>query len=82
MKLVVGPGIIEKYMPGWPTVPKAEFHLADVEYGTRPVVELSKDMFTLDVGGLRAYDYFEDGSFYVLDAPGVCYPLYERLYDR
>ncbi|KAI1123111.1 beta-lactamase-like protein [Nemania abortiva] len=67
-ELIVGPGIKERYMPGWPTVPEADFSEADV--AGRLITGLEPDSFNLDVGGLRAHDYFGDGSFYLLDAPG------------
>ncbi|KAF6836765.1 metallo-beta-lactamase superfamily protein [Colletotrichum plurivorum] len=66
--LVVGPGIKDEYMPGWPANPVAQFHEADV--AGRKVVGLEIDDFKLDIGGLKAHDYFGDGSFYLLDAPG------------
>ncbi|KAJ7151136.1 hypothetical protein C8R46DRAFT_1007946 [Mycena filopes] len=36
----------------------------------RKLVHLDFDTSTLVIGGLRALDYFEDGSFYILDVPG------------
>ena len=36
----------------------------------RPTREIEFDN-ALDIGGFRAFDYFGDGSFYLLDAPGV-----------
>jgi hypothetical protein len=35
------------------------------------VREISFDESDLEIGGFRALDYFGDGSFYLLDAPGV-----------
>jgi len=57
-------------MPGWPVVPNAEFKESDIS--GREVVSLSTDSFNLTIGGFKAIDYFGDGSFYILDAPGVC----------
>lgn len=56
-------------MPGWPQIPTAEFN--EVDIAGRDVVEISSDRFTIDVGGLKGYDYFGDGSFYLINAPGV-----------
>ena len=56
-------------MPGWPTVPHAEFTEKDI--GDREVIDLAESKFTADVGKLKGYDYFGDGSFYILNAPGV-----------
>jgi hypothetical protein len=35
------------------------------------MVRLNLDEGSLEIGGFKAHDYFEDGSFYVLDVPGV-----------
>ena len=66
-------------MPGWPTNASSEFNEADI-YGHN-VVELSQSKFNVDVGGMRCFDYFEDGSFYVLLAPGVSLFLDPILQD-
>jgi len=56
-------------MPGWPTVPDADFRETDVV--GREVVGLEEADFDIEIERLRAYDYFGDGSFYLLNAPGV-----------
>ncbi|KAJ3531244.1 hypothetical protein NM208_g8960 [Fusarium decemcellulare] len=68
VKLIVGPGLKEAQMPGWPANSSAEINEADV--AGREVVEIAESQFTADVGGMPGYDYFGDGSFYLLDAPG------------
>lgn len=67
--LVVGPGIKDRYMPGWPTVPDAHFRETDV--AGRTITQLEAASFDIDIGGLGGCDYFGDGSFYLLNAPGV-----------
>ncbi|KAI0111255.1 beta-lactamase-like protein [Nemania sp. FL0031] len=67
-KLIVGPEIKNRFMPGWPRVPDAHFHESDV--AGRLITGLEADNFNIDIGGLRGHDYFGDGSFYILDAPG------------
>ncbi|RDW58285.1 metallo-hydrolase [Coleophoma crateriformis] len=67
-KLIFGPGIASKFMPGWPAVPSAGFR--EVDLAGREVVGLEEPDFTLNVGGFGAIDYFGDGSFYLLNAPG------------
>ncbi|KAI1502146.1 beta-lactamase-like protein [Biscogniauxia marginata] len=67
-KLVVGPGFKEAFMPGWPTNLRAEFKQEDV--AGRTIVEIEKSQFDESVGGFPGYDYFGDGSFFLLDAPG------------
>ncbi|KAF2740762.1 hypothetical protein EJ04DRAFT_558738 [Polyplosphaeria fusca] len=67
-RLIVWPGIKDRYMPGWPTVEDASLNERDV--ANREIVGLSSEMFDENVGGFEALDYFGDGSFYILDAPG------------
>ncbi|KAI1633719.1 hypothetical protein F4809DRAFT_574458 [Biscogniauxia mediterranea] len=67
-KLVVGPGFKEAFMPGWPGNLRAEFTQEDV--AGRTIVEISRPQFDVSVGGYPGYDYFGDGSFFILDAPG------------
>lgn len=56
-------------MPGWPTVPDAHFRETDV--AGRKIIQLESASFDLNIGGLDSYDYFGDGSFYLVNAPGV-----------
>lgn len=43
-------------------------HLHSKQRGHR----IHEPQFPLTIGGFRANDYFGDGSFYLLDVPGVC----------
>lgn len=67
-KLVVGEGFKEAFMPGYPVDPKAWTLASDFE--GREVVEVPFGESDLHIGRFRAYDYFGDGSFYILDTPG------------
>ncbi|KAI1333876.1 beta-lactamase-like protein [Xylariaceae sp. FL0016] len=67
-KVIVGPGIKDRYMPGWPANLSAEFKQEDIM--GKKVVEISRGDFNVSIGGFRGYDYFGDGSFFLLDAPG------------
>ncbi|KAH0842926.1 metallo-beta-lactamase superfamily protein [Fonsecaea pedrosoi] len=67
VKMVVGPGFREAFMPGYPTRQDSPFHEADFE--DREVVELSFSD-SLQIGQFKAHDFFGDGSFYILDVPG------------
>lgn len=69
----MGPGIKDKCMPGWPKNPDSEFNEADI--AGHEVVEISRNDFDMEIGGMGAWDYFGDGSFYILDAPGVRSPF-------
>jgi hypothetical protein len=37
----------------------------------RKLAPLNFEESSLEIGGFKARDFFEDGSFYVLDVPGV-----------
>jgi len=56
-------------MPGWPMRPDADFREED--FKGREIIELPRSSFKVDVGGMNGFDFFGDGSFYILDAPGV-----------
>ena len=45
----------------------------------RDVIEIPFPPDAPLVAGLRSYDYFGDGSFYLLEAPGVRLPPSPRL---
>lgn len=67
--LVVGPGFVETFTPGYPS--RADAFVLESDYEGRPLHELSFDSDSqLNIGGYRAEDYFGDGSFYILDTPG------------
>jgi hypothetical protein len=68
-KLIFGPDIRKTHGTGWPANPKAPF--AEKDLAGRQFVALEAKDFKLEIGGLRAPDFFGDGSFYLLDAPGV-----------
>ncbi len=69
--LVVGPGFKSNpsTYPGFPINPDA--HVPHTAFQGRDLIEL--DFSTggvLKVGGLRAIDWFDDGSLYLIEAPG------------
>ncbi|KAL8640805.1 MAG: hypothetical protein Q9228_002319 [Teloschistes exilis] len=66
-RLVVGPNFEKLYQPAYPTNPSSLLRDSDT-YG-RSIEEI-KFQDDLHVGGFAAVDYFHDGSFYILDAPG------------
>ncbi|CAN8097745.1 unnamed protein product [Discula destructiva] len=69
-ELVVGPGFKEFAMPGYPT--KEDAPVTEADLGGREVREISFSQQDLKAGAFPAYDFFGDGSFYLLDAPGHC----------
>lgn len=70
--LVVGPGFKTRSLtyPGQPGNPNAE--TLQEAFEGRELIELdfSSSASTLKFGGLRAIDWFDDGSLYLLEAPG------------
>ncbi|KAK3722160.1 hypothetical protein LTR37_002593 [Vermiconidia calcicola] len=66
--LIVGPGVKTKLGPGYPENEASPFR--SEAFANRKVIELSFEQSKLSIGGLRAVDFFQDGSLYFLDAPG------------
>ncbi|KZT21550.1 hypothetical protein NEOLEDRAFT_1222530 [Neolentinus lepideus HHB14362 ss-1] len=69
-ELVIGPGTKDAFFPPYPKNPDSTLLASDFQ--GRKVTELTTEDFTLSIGGFAAYDYFGDGSFYLLDTPGHC----------
>ncbi|KAF2097294.1 hypothetical protein NA57DRAFT_41249 [Rhizodiscina lignyota] len=66
--LVVGPGFKGAYTPGWPIEKDSSLREDDWEGRNFWEVDFTKKPFKL--GRFEAYDYFGDGSFYLLHTPG------------
>ncbi|KAJ5578598.1 Metallo-hydrolase/oxidoreductase [Penicillium hispanicum] len=67
-ELVVGPGVKGSSWPGYPSNPDGA--VLDSDAAGRNVREISFEDMGLKIGRFDAFDYFGDGSFYLLDAPG------------
>ncbi|KAH7240164.1 beta-lactamase-like protein [Fusarium redolens] len=67
-ELIVGPGFKEAFLPGYPADPDSPVHEADFE--GRELKEINFEDKPLQIGPFRAFDFFDNGSFYLLDAPG------------
>lgn len=65
--LIVGPGVRAASWPGWPTNPDGA--VLDSDAKGHVVREISFEA-GLKIGRFDAMDFFGDGSFYLLDAPG------------
>lgn len=63
-KIVVGPGVSEHCLPGYPEDP--ESLLCSDAFQNRELNELDFRAATIRIAGLRALDWFGDGSFYIL----------------
>jgi hypothetical protein len=72
--LVVGPGAQAHTRPGYPLNENA--HFPESDFLGREVVEIEFKDDAPTIAGLKAHDYFGDGSFYLLDAPGVCSSIF------
>ncbi|KAF4553627.1 Cytochrome P450-like protein 82 [Elsinoe fawcettii] len=68
--LVVGPGFQKEHLPGFPERQEAPIMAEDFEDRTVHEIDPEKDGKGLKLGRFWAYDYFGDGSFYLLDTPG------------
>ncbi|KAF7527643.1 hypothetical protein PCG10_002607 [Penicillium crustosum] len=70
-RIMTGPGYKAKYLPGWPIDPAATETTSDL-YADRELIEINFEdrSSSLNIHGYQAYDYFGDGSFYLLNAPG------------
>ncbi|KPM42364.1 hypothetical protein AK830_g4213 [Neonectria ditissima] len=67
--LVVGPGFKEAMLPGAPANPASP--ISESDYTGRNLREIRFDgPDALRIGNFPAFDYFGDGSFYLLDSPG------------
>jgi glyoxylase-like metal-dependent hydrolase (beta-lactamase superfamily II) len=67
-KILAGPGFKRHYTPAFPT--NGTSTLFETDWENRSLVELSFDEKPLQIGPISAIDYFSDGSFYILNAPG------------
>jgi glyoxylase-like metal-dependent hydrolase (beta-lactamase superfamily II) len=65
--VIVGPGFKEKFTPGYPANPNAIIRESDYEGRELREISFSQD---LKIGDFDAFDYFGDGSFYILNSPG------------
>lgn len=66
-ELVVGPGVCAASWPGWPQVQDAKVLETDMRGRHVREIAFGKDVH---FGSFEAFDFFGDGSFYLLNAPG------------
>ncbi|KAF0645966.1 hypothetical protein FPSE5266_08124 [Fusarium pseudograminearum] len=67
--LIVGPGFKQGVMPGWPTA--KDSHVNETAWQGRKLIEIDfSGEAALDIGRFQAYDFYGDGSFYLLNSPG------------
>ncbi|KEF52107.1 uncharacterized protein A1O9_11733 [Exophiala aquamarina CBS 119918] len=67
--LISGKGVAEALLPAFPTNPKS--FLLESDFSGREHREIDfSDGSEIQLGHFTAVDYFQDGSFYLLNAPG------------
>lgn len=67
--LIVGPGFKQSFVPAWPT--KEDSPVDEKAWEGRELREISFDgERSLKLGQYKAYDFYGDGSFYLIDSPG------------
>ncbi|EWZ28666.1 uncharacterized protein FOBCDRAFT_138711 [Fusarium oxysporum Fo47] len=68
--LIVGPGFKDTFLPGYPANP--EGLILETDYQGRDLHEIDFETHpgATKLGGICAVDYFQDGSFYLLNSPG------------
>lgn len=67
--LVAGAGVRDALLPGYPE--KEDSPLLESDFRGREYKEIDFEKeSTVDIGNFKGYDYFDDGSFYLLNAPG------------
>ncbi|CEI63560.1 hypothetical protein FVEN_g6691 [Fusarium venenatum] len=67
--LIVGPGFKQGVMPGWPTAKDSQVN--ETAWQGRELIEIEfSGEAALDIGKFQAYDFYGDGSFYLLNSPG------------
>ena len=69
--LIVGPGFKETMIPGYPTNPSSLVAEADWTGRNLRQISFADESQGLTIGGFSAMDFFGDGSFYLLETPGV-----------
>ena len=67
---ITGPGSSEATKPGYPKDEKSPFLSAIIDHDKYRELSLKTDTWVALGPFERAYDYFGDGSFFLVDAPG------------
>ncbi|KAJ5333863.1 uncharacterized protein N7506_007646 [Penicillium brevicompactum] len=65
--LIVGPGFKNAFLPGYPAIPDSPVRESDFAGRNLREIDFSEGVKT---GRFRAFDFFGDGSFYLVDTPG------------
>ncbi|KAK3675743.1 hypothetical protein LTR78_004384 [Recurvomyces mirabilis] len=68
--LIVGPGFKSQFVPGYPTVPDSEVDEGAWEGRVLREIDFVAEGKGLKLGRYDAFDFYGDGSFYLVDSPG------------
>ncbi|KAK3620448.1 hypothetical protein LTR56_022734 [Elasticomyces elasticus] len=69
--LIVGPGFKSRFVPGYPTIEDSPVDEGAWSNGrTLREIDFSTEGQGLKIGGYSAFDFYGDGSFYLIDSPG------------
>lgn len=66
--LIVGPGVVDYLLPGYPGNPNGV--LSESAFAGRETKTIDFKAKAFKIGAFPAFDFFGDGSFYLLDVPG------------
>jgi hypothetical protein len=69
-ELIIGPGFKAAHLPGYPENKESPLLQSDFENRHVREIDIVKEGAGLRIGRFAGYDYFGDGSFYLLDTPG------------
>ncbi|KAI1270387.1 beta-lactamase-like protein [Xylariaceae sp. FL1019] len=69
-EIVVGPGFKEAFLPAYPAAPDNWLEERHFEGRNLREINFSDSTSLGKIGAFQAFDFFGDGSFYLLDAPG------------
>lgn len=67
--LIVGPGFKDAFIPAQSYPSNPDGMILETDFKGRDVRQISFEQ-PISIGGFKAFDFFNDGSFYLLDAPG------------
>ncbi|KEF52521.1 uncharacterized protein A1O9_11363 [Exophiala aquamarina CBS 119918] len=67
--LIVGPGFKDAFIPAQSYPSNPDGMILETDFLGREVRQISFERF-IGISGFKAFDFFSDGSFYLLDAPG------------
>lgn len=70
--IIVGPGFKKEFfLDDDAKQPKEDSPIPSSFYADRTLREISELEFDLNIAGFSVFDYFGDGSFYLVNSPGV-----------